>query len=60
MSKETLNDYPLECPHCGYRIGDGWELHQDDDDTRCPKCGKDMLYSGAISVSDTAKAKDAQ
>ena len=39
------------CPYCGYEDRDSWEYGQDDFETKCSSCGKEMSVTRNISIS---------
>jgi hypothetical protein len=59
MSEETRNYDVLECPWCGHKDRDAWEIDADSGVTNCPGCDKEIEYCRDVSISYTGrKPKD--
>lgn len=53
MKKETYNSGFYECPYCGYKDYDAWELELNDGDSiviECPSCGRKIEVTAEIEV----------
>ena len=53
---ETWNDAFLECPHCGHKMQDAWEIVEQDPKTvECDVC--DREFTGWLEISHTYRGK---